>query len=113
VNIHVGFANGSTGIIAYYANGSKKVPKEYVEVYRAGTTGILQDFKKVQIFGKTTQKRKLFSQNKGQKEMMTDFFESLLTGGQPLIPFKDIYYVTKATFAVHESLRTGSKVTIS
>jgi predicted dehydrogenase/threonine dehydrogenase-like Zn-dependent dehydrogenase len=112
VNIQVGFSNGSTGIIAYYANGSKKVPKEYVEVYRAGTTGILQDFKKVQIFGKTTQKRKLFAQNKGQKEMMTNFFESLLAGGQPLIPFKDIYYVTKATFAVHESLRTGSKVTI-
>ena len=73
------FENGSTGVVAYYANGSKDLPKEYVEIYASGSTAIIEDFKKLQIYGKgKTTKKKLMNQNKGQKEMVEAYFNNLL-----------------------------------
>ncbi len=104
VNILVSFANGSTGVIAYYANGSKSLPKEYFEAYHAGITGIIHDFRRAEIYGGKTEKLKKANQDKGQPEMMREFFADLSNGKLP-IPLDQIFSVTKATFAVLESLR--------
>ena len=104
VNIIIEFQNGSTGVIAYYANGSKNLPKEYFEVYSAGVTGIIDDFTICKIYGKKVQKEKLSVQNKGQKEMLQTFFASLKEGKLP-ISMGEIFSVTKATFAIVKSIR--------
>ncbi len=110
VNILLRFENGSTGVVAYYANGAKNLPKEYVEIFSAGTTAILNDFKELKIFGKRkTFKKKLLNQNKGQKQMMEAFFNGLLKTEQPPISFNEIYSVTKAAFDVLESIKQGGK----
>ena len=44
------------------------------------------------------------NQDKGQPEMMRVFFDSLADGSLP-IPMDQIFSVTKATFAVIESIR--------
>lgn len=111
VNIQISFANGSSGIVAYYANGPKSMPKEYIEVFQAGTSAILDNFKKLRIFGKSKEKKHLFNQDKGQKQMVEQFIDSLKTG-TPVIPFEEIVSVTKATFAVLESIKTGLPVKI-
>lgn len=111
VNISISFANGSTGVVAYYANGPKSLPKEYIEVYRSGAAGILDNFRKVEIFGKKKIRKNLFNQDKGQKQMV----EGFLTGiheGRSLIPFDEIIAVTRASFAVLESIKTGQPVKI-
>lgn len=104
VNIIVDFENGSTGVVAYYANGSKALAKEYFEVYSAGTTGIIHDFKKCEIYGKRVRRETLSSQDKGQKEMMDSFFQSLKEGNLP-INMSEIFSVTKATFAALKSIQ--------
>lgn len=104
LNITVEFANGSTGVVAYYANGSKSLPKEYFEVYHAGTTGIIYDFRKAEVYGRKLEKMKKMNQDKGQPEMMRQFFAALKDGKMP-ISMEDIFSVTKATFAVLESIR--------
>lgn len=110
VNISIQFENGSTGIVAYYANGSKELPKEYLEVFASGNTAILSDFKQLQIYGKgKPYKKKLFNQNKGQKEMVEAFINGLLKDGQSPIPMEDIFAVTRATFKVLESIKNGSQ----
>jgi predicted dehydrogenase/threonine dehydrogenase-like Zn-dependent dehydrogenase len=111
VNINITFANGSTGVVAYYANGPKSMPKEYIEVFHNGSSGVINNFKELRIFGKTKQKKKLLNLDKGQKQMVEQFLQSLLTG-KPLIPFEEIVAVTKATFAVLESIKTGQVVKI-
>ncbi len=111
VNINISFANGSTGVVAYYANGPKSLPKEYIEVYRSGAAGILDNFRKVEIFGKKKIRKKLFNQDKGQKQMV----EGFLTGiheGRSLIPFDEIIAVTRSSFAVLESIKTGQALKI-
>lgn len=110
VNITIQFVNGSTGIVAYYANGSKELPKEYLEVFSSGNTAVLSDFKQLEIYGKgKTYKKRLFNQNKGQKEMVKAFINGLLIDGHSPIPMEDIFVVTRATFKVLESIRNGSQ----
>jgi predicted dehydrogenase/threonine dehydrogenase-like Zn-dependent dehydrogenase len=112
VNIHLTFANGSTGIVAYYANGPKSLPKEYIEVFHSGKAGIINNFRELRIFGRTKFRKKLFNQDKGQAVMVDQFLDSILTG-QSLIPFSEIVASTRATFAVLESLKTGLPLKIA
>tara|TARA_B100000963_G_scaffold289151_1_gene258556 strand:- start:6248 stop:8386 length:2139 start_codon:yes stop_codon:yes gene_type:complete len=110
LNILVQFKNGSSGLIAYYANGSKSMAKEYIEVFSSGQSAILNDFKELKIYSKGGLKRtKLFNQNKGQKEMVEAFFNGLLENGEPPIPFDEVIAVTKASFKVIESIKYGGK----
>lgn len=112
VNILIQFENGSSGVVAYYANGAKALTKEYVEIFSAGTTAILNDFKSLKIYSKGKPlTQKLMNQNKGQKEMVQAFIKGI-EEGHHAIPFNEIYSVTKATFAVLESIKTGQVVKI-
>ena len=113
VSINLKFANGSIGSISYFSNGSKEMPKEYVEVYSAGLTGIIRDFKELEIHstGKLC-RRKTFVQDKGQACMVKTFIERIKEGGSPLIPADEIFAVTRTTFAVIKSLRTHQAVTL-
>ena len=114
INILIQFKNGSTGVIAYYANGSKKLPKEYIEIYSSGTTAIINDFKSLKIYGRgKTISKKLVNQNKGQKQMVESYFDSLLKHGKPPISQEDIYNVTIATFKAVESLKNkGQQISL-
>lgn len=112
LSIQLTFANGSIGVVSYYANGPKTLPKEYIEVFNAGSAGILNNFKELKIFGKKKFKKKLFNQDKGRAKMMNEFICSIIDGTPSPIPFEEITAVTKASFAVLESLKTGSLVKI-
>ncbi|WP_299127633.1 bi-domain-containing oxidoreductase [uncultured Winogradskyella sp.] len=110
LNILIQFENGSSGVVGYYANGSKSMTKEYVEVFSAGMSATLNDFKELKVYGKgKPKKKKLLNQNKGQKEMVNAFFNGLLNDGQVPIPFEDVVAVTKASFKVLESIRRGGE----
>ncbi len=110
LNIMIQFENGSTGLIAYYANGAKALAKEYIEIYSSGTTAIINDFKKLEIYGKgKPSKTKLLNQDKGQKQMVEKFISSIYTGEETPISFEEIYSVTKASFKVIESISNGGK----
>lgn len=110
LNILIQFENGSSGVVAYYANGSKAMTKEYVEVFSAGMSAVLSDFKELKIFGKgKPKKEKLINQNKGQKEMVNAFVNGLLSNGKAPIPFNEIVAVTKASFKVLESVKRGGE----
>ena len=108
VNILIQFENGSTGVVAYYANGAKQLAKEYIEIYASGTTAIISDFKEMKIYGKGKPFRtKLLNQDKGQKTMVKKFIDQLVKGGEGSIPYEEIHAVSKATLLVEESLRNG------
>ena len=111
LSIALSFANGSVGTILYCANGAKTVAKEYLEVYRAGITGILRDFKELEIHGANKTKReRLLNQDKGQKDMIRQFIARTLGRDGRVIPFGEILASTDTTFAVKESLRTRNAI---
>lgn len=107
VNISLVFENGSIGTVSYLANGSTALFKEHIEIYRAGVTGVLTDFRELRIYGsgKPTRK-KLPGQNKGQPQMMAAFLDAVRGGAPSPIPFDQIYAGMLATFKAVESLRS-------
>lgn len=107
MNIIVEFENGSTGVVAYYANGSKAMHKEYFEVFSAGASATIDDFNETIIYtkGKPT-KFKTRTQDKGQKNMVASFFDSIKRGRTP-IPMDEIFAVTLASFAALKSVQEG------
>jgi predicted dehydrogenase/threonine dehydrogenase-like Zn-dependent dehydrogenase len=113
VSVNLQFANGSIGSLSYFSNGSKKVPKEYLEVYSAGLIGIIRDFKVLDIHSsvKSFHNKKLI-QDKGQAQMMIQFLQQLKIGGEPLISPEEIFTVTQACFAILKSIRTRESVSI-
>jgi predicted dehydrogenase/threonine dehydrogenase-like Zn-dependent dehydrogenase len=113
VAINLSFANGSTGTVNYYANGSKAMSKEYIEVYASGITGIIRDYKELEVFGSgKPERKKLLNQDKGQPAMVRQFLERIKAGGEPLIPANEIFAVTQVCFGVLESLRTRQVVSL-
>jgi predicted dehydrogenase len=113
VNINLAFKNGSTGTISYFSTGSKSLFKEYIEIYRAGMTGILRDFREVEIFKEDKKfSKKLISQDKGQKTMIKTFLDAIRQGKPSPISFEEIYYATLTTFKIIESIRSRQVVSI-
>lgn len=107
MNIIVEFENGSTGVVAYYANGSKAMSKEYFEAFSAGASATIDDFNETRIFTKgKPAKFKTRTQDKGQKAMMESFFNEIRNGKTP-IPMDEIFAVTLATFAALKSVQEG------
>ena len=107
MNIIVEFENGSSGVVAYYANGSKAMHKEYFEVFSAGASATIDDFKDTKIYTKgKPAKFSTRSQDKGQKAMVDTFFANIKEGKTP-IPMEEIFAVTLASFAALKSVQEG------
>lgn len=108
------YENGSVGTIAYFANGDKSVPKEHVEIFSSGCTGVINDFRYAAIFaGGKKKEKKLLSQDKGQKEEVRVFIDAILKGQVAPIPFEEIYSASMVTFGILESIKTGQAVRLS
>jgi predicted dehydrogenase len=106
------FPDGSIGVIDYLANGDKSFPKERVEVFCGGRVAVLDDFRSLELVqdGRRTVTRK--SQDKGWYNEWVAFGCAIREGSEPPIPYEQLIGVTKATFAVIGSLRTGKTIQI-
>ncbi len=106
------FANGSNGVINYFANGSKAYSKERIEVYSQQRTLIMDNFRVTKGYGFKGFNKLKTSLDKGHKGQFTSLIHNLQKGGKSLIPFDDIINTTRASFAAIESLREGKWVNI-
>lgn len=107
------FENGDSGVINYFANGSKAYGKERLEVYFDEKTLIMNNFRKTEGFGIKGFSNLSTKLDKGHKAQFQKLGILAKTGGDPLIPFEDIINVTKASLAAVESLKTNSWVKIN
>lgn len=114
VFITLKFADGSNGTIAYLAEGDRALPKERVEVFGAGRTFVVEDFRAAAGYagGRETRTR-LRAQDKGQREEVRAVCAALREGAPAPIPLADLVNTTRATFRVLDSLRTGEPKEVS
>ena len=114
VSINLRFGNGSIGTICYFSNGPKALPKEYLEIYKGGVAARLTDFREVEILGgKKRVRKKLASQDKGQRCMVEAFVRALRNGEPSPIPTAELFATTLASFAVVDSLRGSHERAVS
>ena len=107
------YKNGSTGVVNYFANGSRAYAKERVEVYSQERTLILDNFKSLRGYGFKRFSGMSGGQDKGHAEQFRQLIGLLQTGGPPLIPFAEIVNTTAAALAAVRSLPEGGWVTVS
>jgi len=107
------FPDGSVGVVDYLANGDKSFPKERVEVFCGGKIAVLDDFRALEMVHDGRRKTVKGAQDKGWKDEWVVFSKAIRDGGEPPIPYEQLVGVTKATFAVMESIRNdGRKIAV-
>ena len=113
LSINLGLDNGSAANIVYAANGDRSFPRERVEVFRAGSVGVIDNFRKYSVTsGGRTRQWKSWSLNRGHRAELDAFFDGIRSG-QPPVPMEDYRTTTAATFAILDSLRSSSVVKVA
>ena len=103
--ITLGFADGSFGTIFYLANGASDFPKERIEVFTAGRTLQLDNFRKLKGFSwPGFRQMNLMSQDKGQKACAVAFLQAL-ESGVPAIPADEVFEVARTSIDAADQLR--------
>jgi predicted dehydrogenase/threonine dehydrogenase-like Zn-dependent dehydrogenase len=106
IAIVIKFNDGSVGNLVYLANGDKALPKEHIEVFGAGKTGFINDFRNGSLYINNKMKS-LKSEGKGHKQEVEAFLKSLSDGNDSPISFRSICLTTLTTFKILDSLKTG------
>ena len=107
------FSDGSIGTISYLANGNKSVGKEYLEVFCGGKVGILDDFRKLQLFGQSAdRKREYFKQDKGHASAWNEFVNAVINNSEAPIPYEELIGTAYVILACDQSMRTSQPVNI-
>jgi predicted dehydrogenase len=110
MTILLDFADGSTGVVHYLANGSKRFPKERVEVFNQGRVLVLDNFRKLQGYGwPKFHNQSLWRQDKGHTAELQAFIQRIEQGGDLLIPWQTLEEVTLATFAAVERAKEPAR----
>ena len=113
-HIELRYPDGSLGLVTYLANGDRAVPKERLEVFGGGRTGILDDFRALTLAagGRKRVLRSRLRQDKGHREEWVAFRDAIVGGGPPPIPYTDLLGVSAAALSALEALRTGDVVPV-
>ncbi|OOG15718.1 dehydrogenase [Sphingobacterium sp. CZ-UAM] len=106
------YENGSTGVINYFANGSKAYSKERVEVFSQERTFIMDNFRRTEAFGVKGFSTLKTSLDKGHKAQFQQLIGKTKMGGDCLISLDEIINTTRASFAAIESLKRNSWVDV-
>jgi predicted dehydrogenase/threonine dehydrogenase-like Zn-dependent dehydrogenase len=108
------FADGSNGCIAYLAEGDSKVAKERIEIFGAGKTVVIDDFRRCSLYNNGRESEvKLRTQNKGQAEEVHSVCQVVLEGLPAPIKLAELAATTRATFRALDSLRLGRPMSVS
>src|SRR5690625_8042842 len=108
--INLKMNNGSVAPVSYFSNGSKKVDKEYIEVFSGGLVAQMFDFKRLVITGEKLEKKRFKTQAKRHATELKAFVSSITEGRPVPIPFEEQYISTLATLKVIESITRNQKI---
>ena len=106
------FENGDTGVVNYFANGSKSYAKERLEVFADDQVLIMDNFRETKGYGTKGFSKMKTKLDKGHKVQFDKVSKLAKSGGEALIPYEEIINVTKASFAAVQSLKETKWITL-
>ena len=96
------FADGSNGAVAYLSEGDKGLAKERLEIFGAGRTFVLDDFRRATLYKDGGEEQvTLKAQDKGQQAQVRE----ICKGSIAPISLDELAATTRATFRVLDALR--------
>lgn len=112
VSVTVRYGDGSLGTLIYHANGSRHLAKEYLEVHCEGRSAVMDNFRQVVFHNSGKSHKQRYNGGKGHAEEIAHFLAILTKNTTSGLSIDSIFDTTRATFAIAESLRTGTSVSI-
>ena len=112
-SILIKMENGSTGVVNYFANGSKSYQKERLEVFCQEKVLIMENFIKTTGYGVKGFSKLKTKLDKGHRTQFKKIVDNLTEGSIELIPYEELINVTKASFAAVQSLKESRWVSIN
>jgi len=113
VLITLRFADGSNGSIAYLAEGDRALAKERIEIFGAGKSFVIDDYRRSVAYRDGREEpTTLKAQDKGQLDEVRAICESILRGDAAPISLEELAATSLTTFRILDSLRTGQRVDI-
>ena len=108
VCVNLQFADGSVGTLEYVALGDATLPKERCEIHGEGSTAVMDNFCTTVCSGRLGKRRLKGRQQKGFAEELEATVRAVQAGGSMPISWAEIANVTRTTFAILKSLKTGN-----
>lgn len=112
VSVSLRFADHSIGTVHYFANGARSFPKERLEVFAAGRTLRLDNFRRLETFGAPCHLAPWLprGQNKGNQACMRAFVAAVKGGLPSPMAAAEIFEVSRITLRAAElaAARAGS-----
>ncbi|MBI5420540.1 MAG: bi-domain-containing oxidoreductase [Deltaproteobacteria bacterium] len=103
----VSFADGSVATLTYTALGSNDYPKEHLEVFVDGKVIVLENYKRLSLFGSRAKGMESALPEKGHREELAAFARAIWEGGEWPIPLWQQVQATEIAFSVEDSLFPG------
>lgn len=97
--ISLQFEDGSIASIDYFANGSKRFPKERIDIFSAGTVISIDNFRALRSTEAGWKRRFATKQDKGHGSSVANFISSV-RGESQAIPFGELLEVSRAAIDV-------------
>jgi len=104
----VGLADGSCAVIEYLADASSALAKERFEVSGDGRTAQCDNFRSTAISGHKA--IKTVNQDKGQQSAVAEILAAAKRGDRSPFELDELLAVSRATFAMLESSRSGREI---
>lgn len=102
-----GFADGSTAVVHYLSNGSTAFPKERIEAFADGRVWQIDNWRRLHAWGGGSGKGRVLSrQDKGHREELAAFAAAIRSGGQPPIPYDELFDVSRWAVRAAAAART-------
>jgi predicted dehydrogenase len=97
------YRDGSIANIHYFASGSSKISKEYMEIHFDSKSIIMDNYKSLKGYGVKINELKSSISSKGHKEQLLAFYDSV-KGDSPNWPIElwDMMQTTESTFIISE-----------
>lgn len=112
VMINLTFEDGSQASVNYLANGSKKFPKERVEVFSSERVYVIENFKSLISYGASLSAKSM-KQDKGHREEVRRYLDHIERGLDCPISLDELMEIHLATFAVEKSIQDRKFIMIS
>lgn len=113
LDLVVSYEDGSVGHLSYCTTGASATPKERVEIFGGGRSGLLDDFRRLELHRgprRSVRGGRWSRQDKGHRAELQAFIEAVRTGGPTPIPWESQIDTTLTTFAALRSAAEGRPV---
>jgi len=101
-NATIKYCDGTVASLLYTSLGNRAFSKERIEIFADNKVCVIDDFRKLTIFGDKKEVLKVKIMNKGHYEELVEFARAIREGKNYLIPLEQLIRVTEMTFKINK-----------